>query len=108
MSAWSRGFLNTKENSGGGKLYPPYVLGNYATDHSEIRYAYGSDHSDGLPIGSRTKYPEFPEKFRNFPESPEFSKFPEVYWWILTYYPSLGPTRVNSTPCYSDHDNVTI
>ena len=40
-------------------------LGNYTDDHPEIRYAYGSDHPDGLPIGSGIKYPEFPEKFRN-------------------------------------------
>ena len=41
-------------------------LGNYMADHPEIRYAYGSNHSNGLPIGSGTKYPELPEKFRNY------------------------------------------
>ena len=60
----------------GGVQYTPLFLGNYTPDHPEIRYAYGSDNSDGLPIGFGTKYPEFPEKFRNFPESPEFFKFP--------------------------------
>ena len=59
----------------GDKLYHPHVLRIYATDPSEIRYAYGSDHFRGLPIGSVTKYPEL--KFsQNFPESPEFFEFP--------------------------------
>ena len=44
-------------------------LGNYTADHPKIRYAYGSDHSDGLPIGSGTKYPEFPGKFRIYKSS---------------------------------------
>ena len=57
--------LNTEENRGRGVNLTPYVLGNYATDPSEIRYVYGSDLFDGLPIGSVTKYPEFPERFRN-------------------------------------------
>ena len=61
--------------SGGGSNRPPLFLGNYnSADHPEIRYAYGSDHSDGLPIGSGTKYPEFPEKFRNYHFSGIFRK----------------------------------
>ena len=56
----------------GDRIDPPLFLGNNTADHPEIRYAYGSDHSDGLPIGSGTKYPEFPEKFRNY-HFPEFS-----------------------------------
>ena len=43
---------------GGGRIDPLLFLGNYRADHPEIRYAYGSDHSYGLPNGSGTKYPE--------------------------------------------------
>ena len=66
-----------KKNRGRGELPPPppLFLRNYTAIHPEIRYTYGSDHSDGLPIGSGTKYPEL-QFFRNFPESPEFLKFP--------------------------------
>ena len=56
--------LNYKFN-----IPPPLFLRNYTADHPEIRY--GSDHSDGLPIGSGTKYPEL---FRNYNFSGIFRK----------------------------------
>ena len=48
---------------GGGATSPPLFLRNCTADHPEIRHAYGSDPSDGLPIAFGTKYPE---NFRNY------------------------------------------
>ena len=52
--------------AGGGLTQPPLYLGNYTTDSSEIWYAYFTDHSNELQIGSGPEYPEFPDIFPHF------------------------------------------
>ena len=70
-------FLNTYENRGGGENHPLF-LRNYPADHPEIRYIYGSDHSDGLPIGSGAKCPEL-KTFRKVRNFLHFRRFVDEY-----------------------------